>query len=117
MVVAVAVAVVRVDFVAVAAVAAVVGVVAVAVADTVMGVAAAVADVVAVAVLLLLRFFCAAVAAAVVVVAQVFEALTKRTRGDTVATKLTRVKDSALARRIWVDKVWRKPCSLMNCSN
>lgn len=37
---------------------------------------------------------------------QVFEALTKRTRpGDTVATKLTRVKDSALARRIWVDKV------------
>lgn len=34
-----------------------------------------------------------------------FEALTKRTRGDTVATKLTRVKDSALARRIWVDKV------------
>ncbi|CAM9501808.1 unnamed protein product [Laminaria digitata] len=35
----------------------------------------------------------------------VFEALTKRTRGDTVATKLTRVKDSALARRIWVDKV------------
>ncbi len=34
-----------------------------------------------------------------------FEALTKRTRSDTVATKLTRVKDSALARRIWVDKV------------
>lgn len=43
----------------------------------------------------------------VMVVVQVFEALTKRTRpGDTVATKLTRVKDSALARRIWVDKVW-----------
>lgn len=39
-----------------------------------------------------------------------FEALTKRTRpGDTVATKLTRVKDSALARRIWVDKVWTHP--------
>lgn len=36
---------------------------------------------------------------------QVFEALTKRTRSDTVASKLTRVKDSALARRIWVDKV------------
>ena len=43
----------------------------------------------------------------VVPAVQVFEALTKRTRSDTVAiqTKLTRVKDSALARRIWVDKV------------
>lgn len=36
---------------------------------------------------------------------QVFEALTKRTRSDNVANKLTKVKDSALARRIWVDKV------------
>lgn len=43
---------------------------------------------------------------------QVFEALTKRTRSDTVATKLTRVKDSALARRIWVDKV----CTALYCS-
>ncbi|CAM9578912.1 unnamed protein product, partial [Ectocarpus fasciculatus] len=39
----------------------------------------------------------------------VFEALTKRTRSDTVASKLTRVKDSALARRIWVDKVAGSP--------
>eukprot|EP00903_Cladosiphon_okamuranus_P019652 g18069.t1 len=39
----------------------------------------------------------------------VFEALTKRTRSDSVATKLTRVKDSALARRIWVDKVAGSP--------
>ncbi|CAM9623025.1 unnamed protein product [Pylaiella littoralis] len=39
----------------------------------------------------------------------VFEALTKRTRNDNVASKLTRVKDSALARRIWVDKVAGSP--------
>lgn len=46
-------------------------------------------------------------------VQQVFEALTKRTRNDNVATKLTRVKDSALARRIWVDKVCHgSKCSL-----
>lgn len=45
-------------------------------------------------------------------VQQVFEALTKRTRNDNVATKLTRVKDSALARRIWVDKV----CNNSKCS-
>ena len=57
--------------------------------------------------LLLLLVGSADDAIGVLVVAQVFEALTKRTRpGDTVATKLTRVKDSALARRIWVDKVW-----------
>lgn len=58
----------------------------------------------AVAVLLLLLLL---MLVGVVMLVQVFEALTKRTRpGDTVATKLTRVKDSALARRIWVDKVW-----------
>lgn len=48
---------------------------------------------------------------------QVFEALTKRTRSETVATKLTRVKDSALARRVWVDKVWMGVGGLLNRHN